>query len=852
MRPENDPDDLSMLPPEPPPEQLLKLYQLCRKKLVFANRSWSSLQGHDNRRRQLIMDLQSQLKELELRFKNEASTRAQLHQLNERVAYIMREFESGADEVAEIIEERSSGRLSDWVTKLARLLPVVLRLRGLRERSARLLGREVSTIPLIEEAVHADPLIRVVDPAPFGPAELPPDSEPDSVQDLIPGKESKPQGPLASRTPGGPLLLQDLDYAFGLLLLHVKSDSIPVGYKVETASSWLPGEPLIVPVEPIDSDYAPVEAGVVAISSEELLFPALQPWLSRGILPFAADPRLQLPRLIQLDQASQATHVLVREEHAAALQEAGAATISLDLDEDLWHGFAIASEEERQALRDLLRSPGQKREEQPRLSTRGGVRLQDGLGYLATGLGLPLLATPIAFKAESVQLELADGQALVYEHLAGEGEAADRQLWQPKPYHRQQAGIPVGAACFRAALADGAELSRMVQLNALPVGLQFQRARPIDFREDWGLTLGSIVLPRSVAQGQQPSADSLAWAWQRLHQVDFNVNHLFEQQMLESLAALFQRRASIPRRDFFDLYAQLRNKLDEWPCFPEAVLRGWCEGGWLEEGLERSSGLWRIQPIDPRLVRLERGGAQLVGLLSARGLLDLLALAHQLGLEVRSVPPTCPDMPRGWRFVGDADQLARACGLPLIDQEDWVPDPRSSQWILDIPCQSDTPTWPLGLKTRVTTAAVCGRRGLGQHWMPSQPFPEGGRAPASLKIQAEVSAYGKRRWLSRDPVRDAVFVSCHRNRVALHALVVATDGLWPFGFTDSEIGQLDRLYDADVYLPLPLGRYLALTGSKMPGPTRYQPNDHTYRYSMDLSLRVYHSNNRLLPLTVLP
>jgi hypothetical protein len=851
MRPENDPDDLSMLPAAPPPEKLLKLYQLCRKKLVFANRSRSSLQGHDNRRRRLIMDLREQLEDLEMGFQNEASTRAMLHQLNERVASIMREYESGVDEATEIIEERSSGGLSDWVAKLARLLPVVMRLRELRERSARLLGREAAAIPFFEEAVNADSLIGV-DPAPLGPEELPSDSEPASIQAPTPGKVSEPQGAPPRRTSDGPLLLQDLEYAFGLLLLHGKSDLIPVGFKVETASSWLIGEPLIVPVEPIDPDFAPIEAGVVAISSEESLFPILQPWLSCGILPFATDPRLQLPRLIQLDQASQATHVLVREEYAAVLQEAGAATLSLDLDEDLWHGFALDSEEERQTLLGLLRSPGQKREELPRLSTRGGVRLQDGHGYLATGLGLPLLAIPMALKGVSVQLKLVDGQTLVYEQLVGEGTEAGRQFWQPKPDNRQQADLPIGPACFRAELEDGSELSRTIQLNALPVGLQFQRARPLDYREDWGLNLGSIVLPRPVAQGQQPSVDSLAWAWQLLHQVDFNVNHLFEHQMLESLAALFQRRASIPRRDFFDLYAQLRNKPDEWPGFPEAVLRGWCEGGWLEEGLERSSGLWRIQPVDPRLVRLERGGAQLVGLLSARGLLDLLALAHQLGLEVRSVPPTCPDMPRGWRFHGDADQLARAYGLPMIDQEKWAPDPRASLWILDTPCQSDSPPWPLGLKTRVTTTAVCGRRGLDHHWMPAQPFPEGGRAPVSLKIQAEASAYGKRRWLSRDPVSDSVFVSCHRNRVALHALVVATNGLWPFGFTDPEIGQLDRLYDADVYLPLPLGRYLALTGSKMPGPTRYQPSDHTYRYSMDLSLRVYHSNNRLLPLTVLP
>ena len=73
-----------------------------------------------------------------------------------------------------------------------------------------------------------------------------------------------------------------------------------------------------------------------------------------------------------------------------------------------------------------------------------------------------------------------------------------------------------------------------------------------------------------------------------------------------------------------------------------------------------------------------------------------------------------------------------------------------------------------------------------------------------------------------------MFSSCHRNRVALHALVVATDGLWPFGFTNSDIGQIDRLYDCEAYLPLPLARWAALTWRTMPGPTRHQPSDHTY------------------------
>jgi hypothetical protein len=87
------------------------------------------------------------------------------------------------------------------------------------------------------------------------------------------------------------------------------------------------------------------------------------------------------------------------------------------------------------------------------------------------------------------------------------------------------------------------------------------------------------------------------------------------------------------------------------------LLRGWCEGGWLEEGLERRRSHWRIQPIDPRPVRMPGGRAQLVALLPSHGLVLLLAHAHRLGMDVEAVPTICPQMPRGWRFTCWVDEL---------------------------------------------------------------------------------------------------------------------------------------------------------------------------------------------------
>jgi hypothetical protein len=366
------------------------------------------------------------------------------------------------------------------------------------------------------------------------------------------------------------------------------------------------------------------------------------------------------------------------------------------------------------------------------------------------------------------------------------------------------------------------------------------------------MTLGPITLRRSDPAAITPSEESVTWAQKRLRSSDLNVNLEFEQQMLEVLSAVFQRRPSIKRQEFFDLYAQLRNKPDEWPRFTDAVLRGWCEGGWLEEGVERGHGAWRIQPVDPRFVGLPGGGLQLVGLVSTRRLVRVIATAYQLGSRVQTVQPSCADMPRGWRFYGADAVLADACGLPAVAVDAWVGDPSTHDWVIHSVLPCDSPSWPLGAKSATTNDSVCGRRGLDYHWKPSPPLPEGGRAPINLKIDLETSRHGCRRWHSRDTDRDLVFTSCHRNRAALHALVVATNGLWPFGFTDPIAGQLDRLYDAEAYLPLPLARYTALTGSKMPGPTRLRPQDHTYRYSIDRDFKTKQNQSKFLPLTPLP
>ena len=836
--PNNDPDDISMLPVNPEPDQLLEAYQLCRKKLVRANRSRSALKGHDDYRRRLIFDLQAQLQELELDFKLEAATREKIHELNRKIITVIKPIEEGLDEFTAIVEDKGDQGFTGWTGRIARLIKLFYRLGDVRVRARQLLGREVASPLQLPPDLPPEPP-EVVDRQPVAP--------PTEIQ---PRQLEATRSQRAGETAYGPLLLKPYDFIYGLLLLASQDQTVVDGLRPERDSPWLPGQWLLVPEDPEDPEFAPIEAGFLAIEPGSQWLPELTPWIDRGILPFAIDPGLQLPRLVYSPSMGVVSHVLVREEMAAAFQEQVGGR-PFDLDGDHWLGFQIAPDDVKDLWSVVKAKPGRSAPVSPRLSTRGGVPMVDGQGFLATGLGLPFLALPRSVSPEDVRLVLADGRCLAYEPMADDDPSLHRLLWQPSAQDRRRPELVEGSARFTARLTDGSELERSIQLTALAARIRFQRTHPLTYREDWGLTLGPLELPEPPPPAVQPSEASIQWVRQQLIQADLTVNHLFEQQMLESLSALFQRRTSIYRREFVQLYAQLRNKPEEWPGFPEAVLRGWCEGGWLEEGVERHSGRWRIQPVDPRLVRLQDGRFQLVGLLSSRGLVAVLAIAHQLGLDVQAVLPTCADMPRGWRFSGETETLGSACGLPVVDQEDWVPDPTQHVWILEAPLASDSPPWPTGLRARRLADAVCGRRG-DYHWKPSQPLPEGHRANINLKIEAEISAYGKRRWHCYDPVRETVFSSCHRNRAALHALEVDTNGLWPFGFTNLEAGQIDRLYDADAYLPLPFGRYAALTGRKMPGPTRLQPGDHTYRYHVNLSLRACQSRTRFLPLTPTP
>lgn len=905
---DNDPDDLSGLPLEPTPEQLPAVYALVRRKLARANRSRTALKGHDDYRGSLIGELQAELEQLEASFREQAPGQAAVHALNQRVLEIVQSQEDLLEEAAAIVEEKDKGGLSGWVVRFARLLPLVLRLREAKAAARLLLGREEGLPALPPEPSppldqdQGQELDAAADPEPglppptlqpglFQPGALPADPieavttaqsvllPPPPLATPLPAVQATPPSTAdapATTSPDaaaearrrkayGPLLLQFNGASFGVLLLPSANKPLPAGLIPQHDNPWLPGHTILVPRDHDDPEMAAIDAGFLAIEQEQpqdqALVPELQPWLDRGLLPFTLDPLLQLPRLVHNASIGAISHVLVRGSQAGAFQEQFGGS-GFDVDSDLWLGFELDPEEAERFWRGLDQEPGCIRELAPRLATRGGVALVDRRCFLATGLGLPLLTAPLACKLERVQLHLADGNVLDYTPPPQDKDIAERHIWQPSQEDRRRVELPEGAASFKAWLADGSSLQRIIQLRALPEQVHFQRAQPLAYREDWGLPLGPLELPQVAFTTTTPSAAALQWARQRLNQGDANIDAIYEQQMLESLSALFQRRSSLRIKDFLRLYTDLLRTPEKWPGFPKSVLRGWCEGGWLEEGVELRGGRWRLQPVDPRLVRLPGGGLQLVGLLSARRLVAVLATARELDLTIRSVAPTCASMPRGWRFFGAVDQLGSACGLPVVTSSDWVPDPTDHSWIIPISQASDNPPWPVGSGTRVLTRKICEPRLIIDstdnsktreiHWKPAKPLPERCRASIHLRIEEQIGTYGKRRWHSHDPIQDVIFTSCHRNRVALHALMVATDALWPYGFTDSDIGRIDRLYDCEAYLPLPLARWAALTGRAMPGPTRHRPGDHTYRYHVSAALRSHQIRSRFLPLTSTP
>lgn len=91
-------------------------------------------------------------------------------------------------------------------------------------------------------------------------------------------------------------------------------------------------------------------------------------------------------------------------------------------------------------------------------------------------------------------------------------------------------------------------------------------------------------------------------------------------------------------------------------------------------------------------------------------------------------------MPRGWRFTGRVDELGLACALTVVEQEDWLGDPRRD-WFVAEPLASDAADWPPGIGFRMLSTRVCGTRGRAYHF---EPHPCWRRACGPPTVSASV------------------------------------------------------------------------------------------------------------------
>ncbi|MEB3331450.1 MAG: hypothetical protein VKI83_03020, partial [Synechococcaceae cyanobacterium] len=496
----------------------------------------------------------------------------------------------------------------------------------------------------------------------------------------------------------------------------------------------------------------------------------------------------------------------------------------------------------------------QPQEQRSRLSSFSGLRLSQGEGFLASGLGLPLLRVHGPSPAIKVLVLDADGQLADYEPCpaAADGQqqaAALPQQWQPCTATRQRSDFAAGSGRVVGFFRDGPTIEQRLPLSRIGVRPRVARTAPLVCREDWGLALGPLQLSTAPSIPQPPEAAAVAQARRLLNDGANLCRPVIEQQMLDGLCAAFQQREAISRFDALRLLSRLGARSIDWPLYGEACLRGWCEGGWVEEGIEARRGNWRLQPVDPRLVRLDQQRAQLVGLVSARGLVELVAHALALNLVVTPVNPSCPEMPRGWRFEGVIEELAHRCALPLVPLEAWIPPGLADVcWVTEPLACDGQAIWPR--TSRPTTLHNDRIRAVRDGAHIDSAVAVGDKPPPDLALQLERNCFGHYRWHSRDDCAGRTFTSCHRNRAALDRCVAATNGLWPFGIPDYSEPVVERLYDLDAYLPLPLGRLAALCGEKMPGPTRPAArHQHTYRYRFSNEVLRTIVTNQLIPLT---
>lgn len=548
--------------------------------------------------------------------------------------------------------------------------------------------------------------------------------------------------------------------------------------------------------------------------------------LENGALLFVPDSLDGLPRLVLGEIKGSVSHLVMAVGDAnEVIQRFGGRLCRFWVD-----GYFVIEglNADVSALRQFLGKNICNPSQNNRLYPIGGIALHGG--YLGRLIGFPDIRVYSPDCPTSVHACFGEDEIVKFNRI--EDNLEESSQWRISPDQRprlsQQLRSLQETITVQAEFEDVETLTREIRLCE-QVNRPVFLARDEQFhREDWNRRLGPMYLPSNPPG--VPSKDAMIKATRYFCNED-RVRPRFERELFDGLCALFERSVSIRISQFRAMYRRLEPLREAWPKLYDSFLRAWCEGGWLEAGLERGRHVWRLRPINVRLVLCAERKARLIGLTNTQDLIRILALSIDLDISVHPIPPVNPLLPRGWEFRGDIEALAASTGLELQCLDDWVETPFSCAWYVE-PTDADGPEWPnTGKQINKKKRFIVNQR-RGYHSKEYYDRICHDNLPSSeISIIEEEGPCGLRRWRSSQ-TSDA-FISCHRERVILAALTDETNGLWPFGFPNKEVSFIERLMDVDVHLPLPLGRYSACVGPILPGPTLLTIEKHTYRYHFD-------------------
>lgn len=350
------------------------------------------------------------------------------------------------------------------------------------------------------------------------------------------------------------------------------------------------------------------------------------------------------------------------------------------------------------------------------------------------------------------------------------------------------------------------------------------------------ISLG-ITAADSADAADQPSFESITSVngsgyWTGV-EPDYRVGHF-----ADALAALSVKRSGVPQNLFFDLFsAVLGIKVYENPVLFYDLLRGWVEAGAIDVALSQGSRASYISARRPSFVAFwsdRRIQASLLGLVPST-LQDRVqqAVAAE-GASCTFLLPPCEWLPQVIRVECDTSSVLEELSTDLnLAPPRWLrwPDTSPTKTILNIqPDQQELREGPAS-DSFVTESRW--------DWYQGR-FVKETRSSRGIRVQRRTHPEHASAYVVVVDGEDW-FWSYVRNWSLLLAYFLDADLLGEDDpiFTAREQGPIVRPKEADVYLPLPIGRLCAVLGDGLSGPVL--SNDSAtvkgYQYPLGLGYR---------------